>query len=68
MDDRLALLFGVGLGLLAPIAVLNHARDKRMKKLVAQLPDALDIWRKQLLQIRQVILALRAIFGPVFCL
>jgi tight adherence protein B len=48
MDERIALVFGVGIGLLGPMAVLSHARDKRMKKLVSQLPDALDMMARGL--------------------
>ena len=37
-----ALLVGAALGLLVPMAVLNHIRNKRLDRITAQLPDALD--------------------------
>ncbi|SFM36668.1 type II secretion system F family protein [Shimia aestuarii] len=43
-----AALTGLGLGFLTPLLVVKARRDARMKKLVEQLPDALDLMARGL--------------------
>lgn len=43
-----AVVFAIGLGLFAPLLVVKSRRDKRVEKLIGQLPDALELMARGL--------------------